>query len=430
MTRTTPRDPGSTPTAEQLLARWIGLDPDTIGPPAIARAVRTRMEALGLESPAAALERADTDPTERDRLIEEVVVGESWFFRDPQVFAFVCRFAATRAALPGRGPIRILCVPCAGGEEPYSVAMGLLDAGLAPEQFSIDAVDISAAALERARAARYSANAFRNADLSFRDRWFRRDGSAAVLDEQVRGLVRFTRSNILDETFVAEALASGRGPYDVVFCRNLLIYLTPEARDRVTGALDRLVAADGLLVLGAAEPPIIKGDWIPAGEHSVFALRRGVHALRGPASPRPAVRATPPRPAPPRPPRPFAARPATALPAPEPAPAPGATLEDVLREAGSLANALRFGAALALCETHARQAGPAPELFFLMGILHQSAGDPDRAEACFHKTLYLDATHDEALLALALLAAQRGDTVMADTYRQSAARILARQAAP
>lgn len=425
MTRTTPHDPGSNPTAEQLLTRWIGLDPDSIGQAAIARAVRIRMEALGLDSPAAALEHAAADSAERDRLIEEVVVGESWFFRDPQVFAFVCRFAATRAALPGRGPIHILCVPCAGGEEPYSMAMGLLDAGLEPEQFSIDAVDISVAALERARAARYSANAFRNADLSFRDRWFRRDGSAAVLDERVRGLVRFTRANILDEAFVAEALASGRGPYDVVFCRNLLIYLTPEARARVVGSLDRLTSAEGLLVLGAAEPPIIKGDWIPAGDHSVFALRRGVHAPRDAGAMRPPARAKPPRPAPPR-----ASRPAAASPHPEPTRASGATLEDVLREAGSLANARRFSAALALCEAHAREVGPAPELFFLMGILHQSAGDPDRAEACFHKTLYLDAAHDEALLALALLATQRGDAVMAETYRQSAARILARQAAP
>lgn len=425
MTRATPHDPGSNPTAEQLLTRWIGLDPDTIGQAAIARAVRIRMEALGLDSPAAALEQAAGDFAERDRLIEEVVVGESWFFRDPQVFAFVCRFAAARAALPGRGPIRILCVPCAGGEEPYSMAMGLLDAGLEPEQFAIDAVDISVAALERARAARYSANAFRNADLAFRDRWFRRDGSAAILDERVRGLVQFTRANILDEAFVAEALASGRGPYDVVFCRNLLIYLTPEARTRVVGSLDRLTSAEGLLVLGAAEPPIIKGDWIPAGDHSVFALRRGVHAPRQAASLRPPTRTKPPRPAPPRP-----SRPAPTASPPEAVPVPGATLEDVLREAGSLANARRFSSALALCEAHAREVGPAPELFFLMGILHQSAGDPDRAEACFHKTLYLDATHDEALLALALLAAQRGDAVMAETYRQSAARILARRAAP
>jgi chemotaxis protein methyltransferase WspC len=63
-------------------------------------------------------------------------------------------------------------------------------------------------------------------------------------------------------------------------------------------------------------------------------------------------------------------------------------------------------------------------------MLHQSAGDADRAEACFHKTLYLDPGHEEALLSLALLASQRGDRRMAETYRQSAARALARKASP
>jgi chemotaxis protein methyltransferase WspC len=65
-----------------------------------------------------------------------------------------------------------------------------------------------------------------------------------------------------------------------------------------------------------------------------------------------------------------------------------------------------------------------------MGMLHQAAGDLDRAEGCLHKTLYLDGTHDEALLALVLIATQRGDLRMAETYRQSAARVLARKAAP
>ena len=68
------------------------------------------------------------------------MVGESWFFRDPQVFEYVAGSATARAAVPGRGPVRILCIPCAGGEEPYSVAMALLDAGLEPGQFVIDAV--------------------------------------------------------------------------------------------------------------------------------------------------------------------------------------------------------------------------------------------------------------------------------------------------
>ncbi len=429
MTPTTPRDPQSVPAAENLLARWIGLDPDTVGSASIARAVRARMEALGVDDPAAAVERAGSDTAERDRLVEEVVVGESWFFRDPQVFTFVGQFAATLAALPGRRPIRVLSAPCAGGEEPFSIAMGLLDAGLAPDQFTIDALDISHAALERARLARYSANAFRNADCSFRERWFRREGQASVLDDAIRRQVRFTWGNLLDGSFVATGLDAGRGPYDIVFCRNLLIYLTGEARARAEAVLDRLIAADGLLVVGAAEPPILKGDWIPAGASSIFALRRGVRATSTAAVSTPAP--TPPR-------RPRQASTAPARPVPQAAPSPGSSteaaalrpLDDVLREAGALANARRLSDALALCDAHARQASPSPQLFFLMGMLHQSAGDLDRAEGCFHKTLYLDAAHDDALLALALLAGQRGDAAMAEKYKQSAARILARKAAP
>ena len=104
------------------------------------------------------------------------------------------------------------------------------------------------------------------------------------------------------------------------------------------------------------------------------------------------------------------------------------TLRDVLEQAGALANARRHLEALELCERHRASLSPSPELFFLMGMLHQSLGDLDRAEGCLHKTLYLDAAHEEALLALALLARQRGDTRMAETYRQSAARVFARKA--
>jgi tetratricopeptide (TPR) repeat protein len=101
----------------------------------------------------------------------------------------------------------------------------------------------------------------------------------------------------------------------------------------------------------------------------------------------------------------------------------------VLAEADRLANAGRIAEALEHCERQRSALAPAPELFFLMGILHQSAGDLDRAEGCFHKTLYLDAGHEEAHLALALVARQRGDATMAEKYRQSAARAAARKEA-
>ena len=140
--------------AEQLLREWIGLDAMTIGMAALARAVRTRMAALGIDDPERFVAIVRSDRAERDRLVEEVIVAESWFFRDQQVFAFVADFAVTLASLPGRVPVRILCAPCASGEEPYSVAMALLDAGLTPGQFVIDAIDVSYAALDRAHRGR------------------------------------------------------------------------------------------------------------------------------------------------------------------------------------------------------------------------------------------------------------------------------------
>jgi chemotaxis protein methyltransferase WspC len=404
---------------ERVLRDWIGLDAATIGSAAIERAVRERMQATGAADLATFIDRIRGDSSQRDLLVEEVVVAESWFFRDRQVFEFVADFAETRAMLPGRPAVRILCAPSAAGEEPYSVAMALLDAGLQPDRFAIEAIDISRRARARAAAGRYSANAFRNADLSFRDRFFTTDRGHAVLVPRVRDCVRFEWANILDPGF-----AVGRGAYDVIFCRNLLIYLTDEARRRVERQIEHLLLPDGLLLLGAAEPPIMKGDWIPAGTASVFALRRGVHVPSTPLN----VRDLPARKESPRPPVERPAGSAGQERRPVVAPPPAAVeLENVLSEAGRLANAGRFADALEVCERSRGRLTPAPELFFLMGMLHQSSGDLDRAEGCFHKTLYLDADHEEALLALALVARQRGDAAMAEKYRQSAARALARK---
>jgi chemotaxis protein methyltransferase WspC len=84
--------------AEEVLRRWIGLDPHSIGEAAIRRAVRLRMLSLGLDDIQAFVRLVDTDRTERDRLVEEVVVAESWFFRDQQVYDHLRRFVSARIA--------------------------------------------------------------------------------------------------------------------------------------------------------------------------------------------------------------------------------------------------------------------------------------------------------------------------------------------
>ena len=449
--------------AEELLRCWIGLDPHSIGEAAIRRAVRLRMLSLGIGDVQTFVRLVETDRTQRDRLVEEVVVAESWFFRDHQVYDHLRRFVAARITARPSDPVRILSAPCAAGEEPYSIAMSLLDSGLQPEQFRIDAIDISRVALSKAQTARYSTNAFRNADSGFRDRWFRMDGGSAVLDESVSRCISFAWANILEESFVTGAIDSGRAPYDVVFCRNLLIYLTTDARSAVERSIDRLLKDDGIVVLGAAEPAILQGNWVADSAGSTFTLRRGVSgesarwpslagrsALAAPRRPTPTL--TPPNPAPaypaPAPPPPQASP--SRLPPPVDPPAPvalpptsttstdlrcddsggGSATQSVpliLANVNALANARRFSEAIALCESAQRDIGPSADLYFIAGIMHQTSGSLAIAEDCFQKTLYLDASHDEALLALSLLAEQRGDSGQAAQYRRSALRVVERK---
>ncbi|MEI6256618.1 MAG: CheR family methyltransferase [Planctomycetota bacterium] len=417
----TPLSTVPTHPAEALLRQWIGLDARSVGSTAIARAVQLRMTDCGETAEARYIARLTSDTAEKNRLIDAVVVSESWFFRDPAVFDFLQVFAAARPQSPGQPPLRILSVPCAAGEEPYSIAIALLEAGLSVEAFRIDAVDVSHVNVARAAAATYSDNAFHSGNLSLRQRWFRTTGTAAVLDEAVRRPVHFAQGNLLDESFVA-----AREPYDVIFCRNLLIYFTDEARGRAEQTLDRLLTPDGLLVLGAAEPPSFKDRWVPAANHAVFTLRRRPqpkHVREPFVAPAAAMQTR------------FAAvsqshsarDEATPLASSVVAQPQPTSIAVELRAVGELAHRGDHAAALAAC-VQLQQAGePRPEVFFMMGMLHQATGDLRQAEACLQKTLYLDANHDEAVLALALIATKQGDSRRAEQYRQTAARITARK---
>jgi chemotaxis protein methyltransferase WspC len=127
----------------RLLEAEIGLDLDSVGASSLRAAVAARMAARGVRDPAlyaSLLESRD----EREALVDAVVIPETWFFRDRVPFELLAE-----RATPG---LRVLSAPCSSGEEPYSIAMALLDAGLAPGGFRIDALDISAPLLARARA--------------------------------------------------------------------------------------------------------------------------------------------------------------------------------------------------------------------------------------------------------------------------------------
>ena len=151
----------------------------------------------------------------------------------------------------------------------------------------MDAVDVSLRRLELARRGVFSRNAFRGSDLAFRDRYFRAHGQGFAIDPAIRDRVRFLQGSILDP-----GLLAGEPRYDVVFCRNLLIYLDQPSRLRAMATLDRLLATDGRLVVGHADRVELERERL--GAHP---RRRapGVHVSQGDGTAAGAGRPGPPR---------------------------------------------------------------------------------------------------------------------------------------
>ncbi|MDF3836446.1 protein-glutamate O-methyltransferase CheR, partial [Cupriavidus basilensis] len=251
---------------EALLKERIGLAAETVGSGMIERAVRERLAAAAVPDHHAYWNLLHSRPDELQALIEAVVVPETWFFRHREALLALGRFAAMRVfggepGKDGAGPLRILSVPCSTGEEPYSIVMALLDAGVPEHRFHIDAVDVSARALERARIGQYGSNSFRGGPLDFRDRYFTTSGSDYALNASVRAKVRLLRGNLLDP-----ALMANESPYHFVFCRNLLIYFDPPTQQRALRMLEQLSRPDATLFVGPAEASLLtRHGFVSAG---------------------------------------------------------------------------------------------------------------------------------------------------------------------
>ncbi|MGS1011049.1 CheR family methyltransferase [Achromobacter anxifer] len=405
-----------------LLKRRMGLDSGSIGKAAVERAVRRRMGMAGVADEQDYLWQVQVSTAEMQQLIEAVIVPETWFFRYPESQAAMAALARERlngAAAQGR-VLRVLSVPCSSGEEPYSIAMAMLDAGVPAERFQIDAFDISVRMVEFARRALYGRNSFRGDDLGYRDRFFSETADGHQLAAHVAAQVRFQPGNLFDPDLLA-----GAAPYDFVFCRNLLIYFDAATQARAVQVLRSFTREDGVLFVGPAETTLLTGRRLPAVPmaRSFAFLAKPLPPPAAPVAPpaaRPLVHSwTPPR-------RPLAQAPAAGLPVPH-APAPAAPAgqggaQDSLRHIAALADQGRVQDAMAQCRAHIDRHGASAEALYLQGLLQDAAGDARQAQAAYRKALYLDPTHREALLHLAALVASDGDHEAARRLQARAAR--------
>ncbi len=452
-------------------ANWLleetGIDAESLGAQALARAVAARAAATIAPQAANGDTAHDvywslltTTVAERQALIDTLVVPETWFFREREAFNALARGGMERRVTHPGEVLRVLSAPCSTGEEPYSAAMALLDAGFTHEQFGIDAIDISSTSIEAAARGLYGRNAFRGDALQFRERYFHATPQGWQLADAVQRAVHFERANLF------EWLAAHPVRYDFIFCRNVLIYFDRQAQDRAIGLLRARLADGGMIFVGPAETglmmrhefasaqiPLAFGFRWPGGEgahaaaalggsaksmrggpdaapqrslHAALRPLHGVPAARAAALPvqfavnaavnpgvkaavrptvKPSVTPTIKRPA-----TPFAT-PAFAAPKATPAGAeiPGSPHTPTLAEARRLADAGSLDAAAHAAAQHAQSAPDDAEAWYLLGLIADAQGEAALALGHYRKALYLEPGHYEALTHLATLLEVQGD---------------------
>ena len=213
--------------------------------------LQTRLAKRGFQSYAEYVRFLRIDPRreeEWDDLASVLSNNETYFFRErAQLTALASGILDEFLA---RGPrVRLWSSACSSGEEPYSLAMTLLAGGkVTPAQISIRATDISPRVLDLAQRGVYRALSFRATEPAMIQRWFQPQGDAFVIDEAVKRLVSFGRINLLDELAVAT-----EGPFDAIFCRNVLIYFDKPTQKRVVESFAKALRPGGYLFLGHAE---------------------------------------------------------------------------------------------------------------------------------------------------------------------------------
>lgn len=469
------------PSLAPLLAAWskrlalqLGLDFPPERWPELARAVAAAASGLGGGDLRACLERlvaGTPGPAWMETLTQHLTIGETYFFRDPAAFAALRRHIVpsllrARGGAPGGGRwLRLWSAGCSTGEEAYSIAITLKEcmAGWGGWRITVLATDLNAQALAIARHGIYPEWSFRAVAPDVKARHFTREADGRYrIDPRLRAMVSFVPLNLAEEAY--PAVDTNTTAMDVVFCRNVLMYLQAERARTVVERLERCLADGGWLVVSPVESalvatPALAAQRLPGvllfrkrrphpeqGAHCGTAPRvvaaPGPGAVRGPAACAAAEVSLPCR---------TATRPVGELSAPTPAArmatpcrgdAPPMRVEDALAGASALyaqgryheavealerllayapddggamlllaralANLGQLSEALARCDGAVAAARLDPLHSYLRGSILLEQGRLDDAASAFRRSIYLEPECPLAQFALGNVCARQG----------------------
>jgi len=415
------------PDFEAFLKEAMGLDASSLVHSAVGRAVLHRQMVCRLDEKSYWGYLRAT-PAEIQELIEAVVVPETWFFRDKEAFVALSELAMSMLLkTPALHEIKLLSLPCSSGEEPYSMAVALLENGIPPAKFSVDAIDISKRVLDLAKNAIYGNNSFRGEDIAFRSRHFKPVDGKWRLDSVVRKKVKFEHGNLFAPDFLPCAEL-----YDFIFCRNVLIYFDKQTQNRAIEVLLRLLRPNGFLFVAPSETGLLPKDkFVSAKIPMAFAFQYQpatitTNPVKETLLPTVSSFAPDKRRHPSVPPKKAIAKLAPTKPAQarfnteadnEP------SKNDLLEKAKIFANQGRMPEAATSCELYLKNNGTSAEAYCLLGIIMGAGGDNKEALALYRKAIYLDPEHAESLSHLVLVLEKLGDQQGAKLIRERLLRL-------
>ncbi|GLR11677.1 protein-glutamate O-methyltransferase [Chitinimonas prasina] len=419
-----PENQDATTALAQRIAKELGLD--------FFDSRQTRLRSALRQ---ARLTSADTGTLSLTTLLPHLVVGETYFRRDPETWQALQQdvlhpLLQSRIQASDRS-LRVWSAACCTGEEAYTLLFCLADLlgpALADWQLTLLATDINPAFIAHAKAGWYGDYAFRQSTPAWRERYFTREGKGWRVAPPWRSHIRFAVHNLaLHDYSVAGPSAQG---YDLILCRNVLMYLTPMATNLALQRLQAQLAPKGLLLLAAAEAGLAQAAGFGG---RMLGLGYGISHDSG-ANP-PALRTTkattaplPPHRSPPR------ARKPQSNPQVEPtvrtvaaAPPPLATYEDYLSQAQAQADRGELGAAGASCQQAIQLAPLRLEAYWLLSLTLEAASRPEATLAVLDKLAYLAPDLAMAPYLASQLYLRLGQTEQAERQRQHCLHLLAGQ---
>jgi chemotaxis protein methyltransferase WspC len=433
-----------------ILQQQIGLNPQSIGESSIERAVHHRIGFRNCINTKEYFELLKYDAKEVSALIEEVVVPETWFFRNKGPFQAFTQHVV-QEILPKinkRKPVRILSIPCATGEEPYSLAISLREANIDTKSFRIDAVDVSKKSIELARQAHYGKNSFRDVDSALRDKYFIKTEKGWQLEDSIRNLVKFKHGNIL-----SGELSPQPAYYDVIFCRNLLIYFDRKTQQQTLLRLYRALKKGAILFVGHAECAQVSEEYFsiaPYAKSFAFIKRdepleknlKPLKALKFPTATETESKAN------------ETQAPENIIVHSRTTQGTGKTFEktavlkslvnnnstvqkkkhnpknglqqpiiESLRPVEKLANEGRYEKAIELCTVYLENHPQSAHGHYLLGMIKSMEGEQKSAESLLKKAIYLDPNHEQALELSCSIAQQKGDLEAVQSFKRRIERV-------